>query len=222
MLAVPWLVGVLTAGFRWPHLPLLGAWLAGYLFTYYARQAIKTRRLYRFRPQLLLYGPITAVLSLVVVVARPQVLAYVAAYAPLLAVNAYYARRRQERTLLNDLTSVLQSCLIVFVAATVAGTGISHVVPAFTAVLLYFTGTVLYVKTMIRERGSPSYHRAAVLYHVFALAVASLLTIPITAVFVLLLMRAAVLPRYRLTPKHVGIIEIFASTLVLITAALTS
>jgi hypothetical protein len=215
MLAVPWLAGVQTAGFRWPHLPLLGAWLAGYLFTYYALQAIKTRRLSRFRPQLLLYGPITAVLALVVVTARPQILAY----APLLAVNAYYARRRRERTLLNDLTSILQSCLIVFVAATVAGTGINQVVPAFTAVLLYFTGTVLYVKTMIRERENPSYHRASVIYHVLALAVASLLTIPIAAVFVLLLTRAAVLPRYRLTPKHVGIIEIIAATLVLITAA---
>jgi len=220
MLLVPWLTGVLTAGYRWPHLPLLGAWVTGYLLSYYALQAVKTGRLSRVRPQLLLYGPLTAVLALVVVIARPQVLVYACAFAPLLALNAYYARRRQERALLNDLTSVLQSCLIVFVAATVAGTGISHVVPAFTAVLLYFTGTVLYVKTMIRERGNASYYRASVVYHVLALGVASLLTIPITAVFILLLIRAAILPRYRLTPKHVGITEIIASVLVLITAVL--
>ena len=218
MLLVPWLSGVLVAGFHWTHLPLLGAWLAGYLLSYYVLQSVKTRRPSRFRPQLLLYGPITAVLGLLVVSARPQVLTYTPAFALLLAVNGYYAWRRRERALLNDLTSVIQSCLMVFIAATVAGIGISNVVPTFAAVLLYFTGTVLYVKTMIRERGNASYHRASVTYHVLAFAVAAFLTIPIAAVFALLLVRAAVLPRYRLIPKHVGITEIVASTLVLITA----
>lgn len=107
---------------------------------------------------------------------------------------------------------------MVFVAATVAGAGISHVTPAFTAVLLYFTGTVLYVKTMIRERGSASYYWASVIYHLFALGVAVFLGIPIAAVIALLLARSAALPRHRLTPKRVGIIEIVASALVLIAA----
>lgn len=218
MLLVPWLAGVLTAGFHWAHLPLLGAWLAGYLFSYYALQAIKIQRLARFRPQLLLYGPITAVLGLLVAVARPPVLAYAPAFVVLLAVNGYFAWRRRERALLNDLISVAQSCLMVFVAATVAEAAIGPAVPAFVAVLLYFTGTVLYVKTMIRERGSTPYRRASVAYHVVALAAAALVSLPLAAVFVLLLVRAAALPRYRLAPKHVGIIEIVAATLVLITA----
>ncbi|MEU1810669.1 YwiC-like family protein [Micromonospora aurantiaca] len=218
MLLVPWLAGVLSVGFRWPHLPLAGAWLAGYLLSYYVLQAVKTRRLSRFRPQLMLYGPVTAALGLLVVTVRPQLLVYAPAYALLLALNVVYARRRRERALVNDLVSVVQSCLMVFVAATLAGTGISHVTPVFTVVLLYFTGTVLYVKTMIRERGKSSYYWASVMYHALALGVAAFLGIPLTAVFVLLLLRAAALPRHRLTPKHVGMIEIAASALVLITA----
>lgn len=214
MLLVPWLAGVLTAGFRWAHLPLLGAWLAGYLLSYYALQAVKTRRPARLRPQLLLYGPITAVLGLPVVVVRPQVLLYAPAYALLLAVNVVHARRRRERALLNDLVSVIQSCLMVLVAATVAGVG--WVVPAFAAVLLYFTGTVLYVKTMIRERGNPVYYRASVGYHLAALAVAATLGgLPLTGVSLLLLVRAIALPRRRLPPKHVGMIEILACGLLL-------
>lgn len=218
MLIVPWLTGVLTAGFRWTHLPLLGAWLAGYLLSYYVLQAVKTRRFSRFRPQLLLYGPITAVLGLLVVTVRPAVLGYAPAFTVLLAVNGYFAWRRRERALLNDLASVAQSCLMVFVAATIVNAAIGPIVPAFAAVLLYFTGTVLYVKTMIRERGNLSYHRASVIYHVLALGTAALLSIPLAAVFALLLVRAALLPRYRLTPKHVGITEIVASTLVLLAA----
>jgi hypothetical protein len=218
MLVVPWLTGVLVAGFRWAHLPLLGAWLAGYLLSYYVLQAVKTRKLSRFRPQLLLYGPITAALGLLVVIARPPLLAYAPAYALLLAVNVFHAWHRRERALVNDLASVVQSCLMVFVAATVAGLGISHAAPAFTVVLLYFTGTVLYVKTMIRERGSASYRWASGVYHALALGVTTFLGIPVAAVFVFLLVRSIVLPRYRLAPKHVGIIEIVASTLVLVTA----
>ncbi len=34
MLVVPWLGSVLVTGFRWPHLVLLGAWLAGYALSY--------------------------------------------------------------------------------------------------------------------------------------------------------------------------------------------
>jgi hypothetical protein len=219
MLLVPWLAGVLTAGFRWAHLPLLGAWLAGYLLSYYVLQAVKTRRISRFRPQLLLYGPVAAALGLLVVALRPALLAYAPAYALLLALNVVYARRRDERALLNDLVSVVQSCLMVFVAATTAGAGPGRVAPAFFVVLLYFTGTVLYVKTMIRERGQASYYWTSVVYHALALGAAAVLGVPAAAVFVLLLLRAAVLPRYRLTPKHVGLIEIAASALVLATAA---
>ena len=220
MLLVPWLAGVLTAGFRWLHLPLLGAWLAGYLLSYYALQAVKTRRLSRFRAQLLLYGPVTAVLGILVVALRPQLLGYAPAYAVLLLINVHYARQRRERTLVNDLSAVAQSCLMVLVAATVAGVDAARVVPAFVAVLLYFAGTVLYVKTMIRERGNVAYHRISVVYHVLALALAACLGAPLAVLFAVLLVRAAVLPRYRLTPKHVGIIEIASSVLVL-TAAVT-
>lgn len=218
MLLVPWLAGILVAGFRWPHLPLLVAWLAGYLLSYYALQAVKTRRLSRFRPQLLLYAPITAALGVLVVLGRPEVLSYAPAYAFLLAVNACYARLRRERALANDLASVVQSCLMVLVATTVAGADISRATLAFVTVLLYFTGTVLYVKTMIRERDNPAYYRISVAYHVFAFAVAACLGVMSAVVFAALLVRAAVLPRHRLTPKHVGIVEIGGCALVLLAA----
>jgi hypothetical protein len=171
MLVLPYLAGVLVAGFRWPDIPLLGAWIAGYLLSYYALQAVKTRRPARFREQLLLYGVITAPLAALVVAARPEVLWYAPAYAVLLGVNTWYAWRRQERALLNDSASVAQSCLMVFVTATIAGVPPGGVLVGFLAVLGYFTGTVCYVKTMIRERGSVTYRRASVAYHAVALGV---------------------------------------------------
>jgi hypothetical protein len=218
MLLLPYFAGLLAAGFRRPDLPLLGAWLCGYLLSYYLLQALKTRRIHRFRAAITLYAPLTAVFAAPVLIARPQVLLLAPAYAALIGVNAYYAWRRRERALLNDLASVLQSCLMVFVVAVVAGAPAGQVAAAFVVVLLYFTGTVLYVKTMIRERGSRSYRRVSLGYHALAwVAVAPLGAVP-AAVFALLLARAWLLPRRPLTPKQVGLLEILASLLVLAAA----
>jgi len=62
MLVVPYLAGLIAAGYRWPDLPLAGGWLAGYLWSYYLFQAVKSRRRDRFRTQLLMYGGFTALL----------------------------------------------------------------------------------------------------------------------------------------------------------------
>jgi hypothetical protein len=220
MLLVPYLAGLLAVGFRWPALPLLGAWVTGYLLSYFVMQAIKSRRLRRFRSPLSWYAPLTAILVLPVVVACPRVLLFAPAYVVLLAVNAWHAYRRRERALVNDFASVVQSCLMVFVVGTVGGQPPARAVIPFLIVLLYFTGTVLYVKTMIRERDSRAYRHASLGYH----AVALLIVVPLgwlpAGVFALLLARAWLLPRRQLAPKQVGVIEIAASILVLV-AALT-
>lgn len=216
MLLLPWLAGVIIAGFRWVHLPLLGAWLAGYLLSYYAFQAIKTRRPGRVRAQLWAYAIPTVALGGLVLALRPHLLWYGPAYALLLAVNAGYALRRRERALVNDLASVAQSCLMVLVCASTAEAPLERDLPAFLAVTAYFVGTVLYVKTMIRERGSAGYYRASVAYHLVILVVAAWLWAPVAFLFVGLLARAVLFPKRRLTPKQVGIGEIIASILLLV------
>ncbi|MEU5942795.1 YwiC-like family protein [Micromonospora sp. NPDC047548] len=216
MLLLPYAVGVALVGPRWPHLPLLGAWLAGYLLSYYAFQAIKTRRPRRFADQLLAYGLVTAPLAVAVLLARPTVLWYAPIYAVLLTVNAGYAWRRRERALLNDLASAAQSCLLVFVVATISGVPLADVVPAFLALVLYLVGTVLYVKTMIRERGDAGYLRLSMGFHVVALIAAAWLDMLLAPVFLLLLARAVTLPARRLRPVQVGVIETVCCLLVLV------
>jgi hypothetical protein len=216
MLTVPYLAGLLVAGWTWVAAPLGIAWLAGYLLSYYAFQAIKTGRPGRWRAQLLVYSALAVPLVGVVVWVRPSVLWYVPAFAALWAVNAWFARRRQERALLNDLASVVQSCLMVFVVATVAETPLADAAGAFAACLAYFAGTTLYVKTMIRERGNVVYQRWSVGYHTLALAVVGTTALALlgwlglvwAAVFGWFLARAWLLPGRGLEPKRVGLIEI--------------
>lgn len=211
MLLVPYAVGVLIAGPVPVHLPLLTAWLAGYLCSYFALLAIKTSRPRRFLLQLTGYGTVTAVSGLVVVIARPEVLVAAPVFAVLIGVNAWYARRQDERALASGLASVVMSCLMVPVAGLAAGVPLNLLADAFVAVLLYFTGTLLYVKTMIRERDDPVYLRASIAFHAVALAVATAVEVRLAPLFAALLLRATVLPRRRLAPMQVGLIELVAA-----------
>lgn len=220
MLAVPYIAGLIAAGYRWADVPLAGAWLAGYLCSYYLFQAVKSRRPGRYRAQLLLYGGVATALAAVVIVARPAVLWYAPLYATLLGVNAWYAARRRERSLVNDLAAVLQSCLVVPVVATVAGRPPATVLPVFVLCLAYFAGTVFYVKTMIRERGNRAYRRWSAGYHLVAVVAAAWVSLPAAGLFAWLLVRAVVLPSRGWSPKRVGMIEMVNCGLLLACVAL--
>ncbi|MCZ4087307.1 hypothetical protein [Streptomyces antarcticus] len=79
------------------------------------------------------------------------------------------------------------------------------------ACLLYFAGTVPYVKTMIRERNSRAYRRGSAAYHAVALAVAACLSPWLALPFAAYLARAAALPGRGLRVPVVGAIELACS-----------
>jgi len=211
MLLLPWLAGTIIAGFRWLDVPLLLAWLTGYLTSYYALLAVKTRRPGRVRAQLWVYGTPTVVLGALVLALRPSVLWYAPAYALLFAVNVAHAARRDDRALLNDLASVVQSCLMVLVCATVADAPLSRVAVAFVALTIYFTGVVLHVKALIRERDNPRYRWASLAYHLIAFGVSLWFGLALAIVFGLLAVRAWVMAGRRLRPGVLGVVEVGAS-----------
>jgi hypothetical protein len=220
MLAVPFLGGVIAAGYRWPDLPLAGAWISGYLLSYFVFQAIKSRRPARYAAQLLVYAGTAVPLTAAVVAARPAVLWYAPAYAALFAVNAVYAARRRERALANDLAAVLQSCLIVLVVATIAGRPLASVVPVFVLCVAYFAGTVFFVKTMIRQRGNRTYRRWSAGYHLVALAAAVWVSPWAAGLFAWLLARAVLLPSTGWSPRRVGMVEMVNCLVLLVCIAL--
>lgn len=223
MLVVPFAAGLLPAwGGRavWWHVPLLIAWLAGFLLSYFVLLAVKTRRMARVRRQLLTYGAVAAVCGGAVVLARPALLWLAPAFAVLVGVNVLYASRRQDRALLNGIASVVQACLMTPAVGIVADVPVRPLVGPALACLLYFTGTVFYVKTMIRERGEATYLRASTLFHAVALPIATAVSIWLFVPFTGYLLRAVLLPRRALAPVRVGLIEIAASAALLLALAL--
>ena len=93
------------------------------------------------------------------------------------------------------------------------GAPLGPVVGVAVALLLYFTGSLLYVKTMIRERGDAGYLRTSIGFHVLALVAAGLLTPALLVPFSWFLARAVILPRRRPSVKQVGLLELAGSLL---------
>ena len=238
MLVTPWLVGAaLRADAEGPavwlgEVSLQVFWLVAYLVFQAASTWLKAAPVKRprYRTPVIAYGILAAAQGLGTLVALgPGALGWVPGFVPLLAVAWWLAWRRRERSLLGGVVTVAAASLL----GLVARHPVPHVPDAATLVAVaacfgYFAGTVLYVKTMIRERGKPAWLAASVGFHAAATVVclAGLMAggvaslAPLAAFFAATTVRALAMPllarRVPISPKTVGFAEIgFTAALVL-------
>jgi hypothetical protein len=231
MLIVPFAVGALDAGPSWRQLPLLLAWLVGYFAFFAAGLWLRSGGKRRYWPPVRAYGVLAVVLALVVISVQPDAAHWAVVFLPLLAFSLWCSWRRADRSLLNDGVTVVAACLMTVVAAgfgqrlpkpgTPGLAGLAWLPGADQGrtwvlaglLLAYFAGTVLYVKTMIRDRADVGRYRLSVTYHV-AVCVPAAVTSPwLGALFVALAIRAAVVPKRwpGLAAATIGAAEIVAS-----------
>ncbi|MFD3872338.1 YwiC-like family protein [Streptomyces sp. NPDC058623] len=226
MLAVPFLAGTLLAPRPGAaHVLLLVGWLLGYAAVFHAQQwlRLRTRGLRSAarhgRPAVVL-GAAAGAAGLPLVALHPWLLLAGAAAASCVAVNTRYAVRGRERALVNGLVAVVPACGMLLVAARLGGADPGAVWRPALACLLYFAGTVPYVKTMIRERRSRAYRRGSIAYHAVALAAAGALSPWLALPFTACLARATALPGRGLKPPVVGAVELTLSAALLTTLLL--
>ena len=222
MLAGPLLVGVLASGPAWVHLPLALLWFLGYFAFFAAGLWLKSRRKARFRPPVVVYSLACVPPAVAVLVLQPGLVRWVPSLAPLMLIGLVLAAERKDRSLASGLATTVAASLMTAVAYDAGpGDDWSRAWVLTGEMAAYYVGTLLYVKTMIRERGNHAYEVASVAWH----AVAAVLLAPVswwlTVVFALLTLRAYAAPRLGLTPKQVGIGELVLNVLVVVVALLT-
>jgi hypothetical protein len=218
MLLLPFVLGTWAGGWRAASLLLLMAWLASYCLAHFVDLTLKSRRRTRYRGPLLLHGTVLLVSGVGCLVLAPWLLVGGLALLPFALVNAAFARARHERHWFNGVVSATAASLFLLVAYGFASGATSwsqlgdldwHVpVELFDLCWLYLVGTVLFVKTMIRESGSTSYLRWSVGFHVAALAVVARLEPWLLVPFAWYFARSLLLPRTGLRPAQVGAVEI--------------
>ncbi|MDA8438301.1 MAG: YwiC-like family protein [Propionibacterium sp.] len=222
-------------GWAWP---LLGCWIVGYFAFFAAGLWLKAPRSRRaaYRRPLLTYGVVSAAFGLVALAWQGGgLLWWVVPFAPLVATTAWLTSRRRDRDLLSGVMTVTASTLMLPVMRFSTPAAAWHAVgtrDALVTVLVwaYFIGTVLYVKTMIRERGHRPWWVASLCWHAAWLVAAVAITRAgpgsgwWIATFAVALARAAALPwagasrGRRISPRQIGVAEIGVVGLVMVAA----
>jgi uncharacterized membrane protein YgcG len=231
-LVVPVLVGFAVAGASPAGWLLLAAWVCAYPVGYYLGRALTARvrrgswsRLARReRSRAIPWAVLTVVLGLPLAVSRPWLLAVAGLLAVLWAAGLAIAARRGERSLANDLMLVAQATVALpLTVAVVAGpsalTGelARPTLQATVIIAAYLAGSVLHVKSLLREAGNVRFHRVNVAWHGI-LALGTGLVTPWWLVGFLPALARSILLRPGLRPGVIGGVEAMVAVLVVVAA----
>ncbi|RSX58925.1 YwiC-like family protein [Bifidobacterium samirii] len=238
----PALAGMIVGGPNLTTLWLLVAWTLCYCVQFTASRWLTSRFARRYLPPAATYAAALVVVGLPFLIMHPTVLWWAPLYAVLAALSFAAAWLRRERTLWGNAVAVVAACSMAMVVASFGSRAASAAHPALvnggppaavTFLLVQF-GSVLFVKTMIRERGKRAYLLASWGWHAALLAVAAVLWAvlgfgrPFVMPLILcvwLLARAVALPliarRRRLKPIVAGVVEIVSSLLAFAAVVMT-
>ncbi len=233
-LIVPVLCGFAVAGASAAGWLFLAAWVCAYPVGYYLGRALTartrrgswTRLARREGARAIPWAVLTAALGLPLVLTRPWLLGAAALLAVLWGLGLVVAARRGERSLANDLMLVAQAAVALPLAvAVVAGPAVlvddlaGRTVEATLIVAAYLAGSVLHVKSLLREAGNATFHRVNVGWHV-VLASGAAVASPWWLVGLLPALVRAVLLRPGMRPGAIGGIEAVVAALVVVAAFL--
>jgi hypothetical protein len=229
MLALPLLLGVAaTAPSPW-HLLLGIAALAGYLAAATAQAWLRARRRSSFVTSLAIFGSLFAVAGFILLAVFPALALSAVVVVPAGALVLGGARPGTPRDLANSLTQTVIALVLVPAAGYVSGAWETEAVVGATLVAAgYLVGSVLVVRSVIRERGNRGFVAFSMAFHAAFLIVAVVaLPWPYAACAAGLLARAVALPLVerrragtsrQLRPVQVGIVEMVASATIVVVA----
>lgn len=233
-LIVPVLCGFAVAGASPAGWLFLAAWVSAYPVGYFLGRALSarvrrgswTRLARRERARAMPWAVLTAALGLPLVVTRPWLLAAAGLLAVLWGMGLAIAARRGERSLANDFMLVAQAALslplaiaVVAGPAALAGDLAGQTLQATMIVAAYLAGSVLHVKSLLREAGNVTFHRVNVAWHGL-LALGAGLASPWWLVGFLPALARSILLRPGLRPGAIGGIEAVVAVLVVVAAFL--
>lgn len=238
MLVVPFVLGsflrLRDGEPGWFLIPLFACWMLGYFAFNAASGWLKApaKRRHQWVKPLLVYGALSVLAGLLTLaIAGWPLLTWAPAFVPLVLPALWLASRRHERATVGGALTIAAASLMVPIARYPHGwdalqldAGLTWIVALLA--FLYFFGTVLYVKTNIRERGRPGWLVASVAYHAACVLLAAVLAWAGLAAwwwagfFALTTLRSWLIPRRHWSAKHIGFLEVGLSTLLVVCFAI--
>lgn len=169
MLITPAVLGAIGSDRGIPvTLAIIVAWILGYFaffaLTLAAKAKTMQRRMTYLKP-FFVYGAVSLVAIVVALYLQPSLWKWAFGFGPLVLIAVYETYKGRPRSVASGVSSAVAAAMLVPV-----------LVDGMTAVwcgvvlALQFSGTIFFVKTMIRERGNPFYLKVSIIYHIVALA----------------------------------------------------
>lgn len=229
MLAVPLLLGIAASRPEPWQLVLAAAAVAGYLASATWQAWMRARRRPSYVFSLRVYGTTFAVLAAVLVATHPPIALAGLVVASAAAIAFLGARPGARRDLGDSLAQVVEALVLTPVAAYLSGPFEPPTVAIYTAIAAaYLVGTVVVVRSVIRERGNTAFAAGSIGYHAALVAAAAIwLPGPYAVVAAGLTVRAVALPvaqrrragtPHPLRPIQVGAVEAVAALAVVLVA----
>lgn len=229
-LALPLLLGLTLSGWTWLGTVFAVTWVLAYPASYYLGRAfaVRLRRgswsriAIRERASAVPWAATAAVGAVVLLVARPWLAGLGLVLAVLWLVGVRLVLAGRERGFGNDLLLIGQALLALPLSWAITKdqlTGIPASIWWGTGICaIYFVGSVIHVKSLIREAGDRRWRTANVGFHVAALAL-GLLSAWLLVPFAAALARSVAL-RPGTRPGVIGAVETVVSVLVLVATLL--
>ena len=212
MFFLPFLLGMLLSGPEWLHIVLMIGWFFIFLTSTPLLTIIrKPSQSDVMLPWVLKYSVIAVIFILPIVWLYPILLWGIFFLLPLLLVNIYFIKKKQERSLWNNLSGILIFSLG-GTAAYVIGHG-NITKEAFILLFittLYFMSSAFYVKSLIRERKNRVFKRKSHIFHGFLLLMPWIIGLPwLTIAYLPSVCKDLLTTRKKpIKPIKIGIIEI--------------
>lgn len=126
--------------------------------------------------------------------------------------SIWFIRRKRERHFLNDLLGIVGLTMLLPIAAALGGgASRTELLTAMALNVIYFTGSIFFVKAVFREKNNHSFHFVGIMYHLLLLCLPFLPQVPalISVIFLPGAVKMAIAAKgIKLPVKTVGIMEI--------------
>ncbi|MEI8082957.1 MAG: YwiC-like family protein, partial [Actinomycetes bacterium] len=171
-IALPILLGAMNSPWSLILPAISAAWICAFPISYFVIAALRFPHPGRFIRPLVIWSIFGVPLTTIVVVSQPWLLWFGIGYVVAFAVNLAFARRHQERSLINDLIFVAECTAIIPITW---GTGLdnhSWQLPDFgsapnvlwistVSCAVFLISSTLHVKSLMRERNDRRFRRAS-------------------------------------------------------------
>ena len=207
MIFAPIILGIIFSNVNWYHLLFVIAWTLSFMtFDHMLFYFKKRNKRVPYLKSGLLLCIITTVITSIIIVNYPQLIYFYLSMIPFIIMNLYFSISKKDRLIWNDIAGITNFAIGGLMSGWIGNQALHFEV--FILTMLFFIGTVFFVKTMIREKNNPQYKLYSWVYHSIALIAVIFIHPLYLLAFLPSLIRSIVFYGQGLPMKKIGIIEI--------------